>query len=300
MLAPHPLVVMTGDERIGACPDQGVVEVEQGRRAVALGTVVVTGAAGNIGSVVRRALRSEVSRLVLLDRVPLQVEAANEVVHTVDLRDAAAVEAALAGADTVLHLGGLPDEAPLEHLLDANVLGTHHVLEAARRAAIPRVVLASSNRVTGFYPTAHRTGPQEPVRPDGLYGVSKAAIEALGQLYADKFDVSVICLRIGSFEEMPTEPRHLATWLSPRDAVGFCRAALTAPLSTRFATVYAVSANTRRFWELPAESELAYTPIDNAETHAPHITDADVPADPEAPQAGPYALPEFTLKHIRP
>ncbi|MFF1812652.1 NAD-dependent epimerase/dehydratase family protein [Streptomyces sp. NPDC058251] len=264
------------------------------------GTVVVTGAAGNIGSVVRRALRGEVSRLVLLDRVPLQAEAANEVVHTVDLRDAAAVQAALAGADAVLHLGGLPDEAPFEDLLDANVLGTHHVLEAARRAAIPRVVLAGSNRVTGFYPTGHRTGPQEPVRPDGLYGVSKAAVEALGRLYADKFGVSVICLRIGSFEEAPTEPRHLATWLSPRDAVGFCRAALTAPLSTRFATVYAVSANTRRFWDLPAESELAYTPVDNAETHAPHITGADAPADPEAPQAGPYALPEVTLKHIRP
>lgn len=265
-----------------------------------LGTVVVTGAAGNIGSVVRGALRGEVGRLVLLDRVPLQAEAANEVVHTVDLRDAAAVEAALAGADAVLHLGGLPDEAPLEHLLDANVLGTHHVLEAARRAAIPRVVLASSNRVTGFYPAAHCTDPKEPVRPDGLYGVSKVAVETLGRLYADKFDVSVICLRIGSFEEAPTEPRHLATWLSPRDAVGFCRAALTAPLSTRFATVYAVSANTRRYWELPAESELAYTPLDDAEAHAPLITDAGSPTDPEAPQAGPYASPEFTLRHLWP
>ncbi|MGW1490435.1 NAD-dependent epimerase/dehydratase family protein [Streptomyces sp. NPDC002402] len=79
----------------------------------------------------RQALRSEVSRLVLLDRVPLRAEASNEVVHTVDLRDAAAVESALARADAVLHLGGIPDEAPLEHLLDANVLGTHHVLEAA-------------------------------------------------------------------------------------------------------------------------------------------------------------------------
>ncbi|MYR30006.1 NAD-dependent epimerase/dehydratase family protein [Streptomyces sp. SID4945] len=294
------LTIVTPDRRITACPDQGIDEVERWRRAVALGTVVVTGAAGNIGSVVRRVLRREVSRLVLLDRVPLQVEAANEVVQIVDLRDATAVEAALVGADAVLHLGGLADEAPLEDLLDANVLGTHHVLEAARRAAIPRVVLASSNRVSGFYPVAHHTGPQEPVRPDGLYGVSKAAIEALGRLYADKFGVSVICLRIGSFEEAPTEARHLATWLSPRDAVGFCLAALTAPLSTRFATAYAVSANTRRFWELPAECELAYTPIDNAETHASHITDADVPADPEAPQAGAYALPEFTLKHIRP
>ncbi|MEU3459445.1 NAD(P)-dependent oxidoreductase [Streptomyces sp. NPDC006733] len=267
---------------------------------MALGTVAVTGAAGQIGSVVRRALRGEVERMVLLDRVALDVEAANEVVHTVDLRDAAAVEAALAGADAVLHLGGLADEAPLEQLLDANVLGTHNVLEAARRAPIPRVVLASSNRVAGFYPTAHRTRPQEPVRPDGLYGVSKAAVEALGRLYADKFDVSVICLRIGSFEDAPADVRQLATWLSPRDAVGFCRAALRAPLATRFATAYAVSANTRRFWELPTEAELAYTPVDNAEAHASHIADADVPADPGAPQAGPYALPAFTLRHIRP
>ncbi|MET7617904.1 NAD(P)-dependent oxidoreductase [Streptomyces sp. NPDC005408] len=265
-----------------------------------LGTVAVTGAAGNIGSVVRGALRSQADRLVLLDRVPLQAQAAHEETHVVDLRDPVAVESALAGADSVLHLGGLPDEAPLPDLLEANVLGTQHVLEAARRAGIARVVLASSNRVTGFYPTAHRTGPREPVRPDGLYGVSKVAVEALGQMYADKFGLSVICLRIGSFEEVPTEPRHLATWLSPRDAVGFIRAALTAPPSTRFATAYAVSANTRRFWELPEEAVLAYTPVDNAELHAARIAGAHAPSDPSAPQAGPYALPENTLKHIRP
>ncbi|MEV4969367.1 NAD(P)-dependent oxidoreductase [Streptomyces sp. NPDC024062] len=264
-----------------------------------LGTVAVTGAAGNIGSVVRKALRGEAARVLLLDRVPLRPEADNEDVHTVDLRDAAAVESALAGADQVLHLGGMPDEAPLADLLDANVLGTHHVLEAARRAGTGRVVLASSNRVTGFYPVGHLTRPQEPVRPDGLYGVSKAAIEALGQLYADKFGLSVICLRIGSFEPVPTEPRHLSTWLSPRDAVGYIRAALTAPSSARFAAVYAVSANTRRFWEVPDPTVLDYTPVDNAEPYAVDIPGAGLPTDPAAPQAGPYALPEFTLPHLR-
>ncbi|MFF1715178.1 NAD-dependent epimerase/dehydratase family protein [Streptomyces sp. NPDC058268] len=263
-----------------------------------LGTVAITGAAGNIGSVAREALRGEASRLVLLDRVPIQPVADNEEAHTVDLRDAAAVESALAEADCVLHLGGVPDEAPLPDLLEANVLGTHHVLEAARRTGIERVVLASSNRLTGFYPTGHLTGPQEPVRPDGLYGVSKAALEALGRLYADKFGLSVICLRIGSFEQTPTEPRHLATWLSPRDAVGYIRAALTAPPTTRFSAVYAVSANTRRFWELPDRTELDYTPLDDAETHASRIPGADAPADPSAPQAGAYASPEFTLKHL--
>ncbi|WP_406004796.1 NAD(P)-dependent oxidoreductase [Streptomyces sp. NBC_00637] len=268
--------------------------------AVSLGTVAVTGAAGNIGSVVRKALRREAARLILLDRVPLHPEAGNEEVHTVDLRDAAAVESALVGADRVLHLGGVPDEAPLPDLLEANVLGTHHVLEAARRTGIERVVMASSNRVTGFYPAGHLTGSHHPVRPDGLYGVSKVAVEALGRLYADKFGLSVICLRIGSFEQVPAEPRHLATWLSPRDAVGYIRAALAAPRSTRFATTYAVSANTRRFWELPDPAELAYVPVDDAELHAAHILGADLPADPTAPQAGPYAQPEFTLKHLRP
>ncbi|MFF4652585.1 NAD-dependent epimerase/dehydratase family protein [Streptomyces sp. NPDC001380] len=264
-----------------------------------LGTVAMTGAAGTIGSVVRKALRRDVGRLILLDRVPLRPEAENEDVRTVDLRDAAALEAALTGADRVLHLGGIPDEARLPDLLEANVLGTHHVLEAARRTGIERVVLASSNRVTGFYPVGELTGPQDPVRPDGLYGVSKVAVEALGQLYADKFGLSVICLRIGSFEHMPTEARHLATWLSPRDAVGYVRAALTAPPSTRFAAVYAVSANTRRFWELPDPSVLAYAPVDDAELHAGNIPGADFPIDPTAPQAGPYALPEFTLEHLR-
>ncbi|WP_106976606.1 NAD-dependent epimerase/dehydratase family protein [Streptomyces sp. NRRL B-24484] len=264
-----------------------------------LGTVALTGAAGTIGSVVRRALRREAGRMVLLDRVPLRAEADNEVVHTVDLGDAAAVESALAGADRVLHLAGVPDEAPLADLLDANVLGTHHVLEAARRLGIGRVVLAGSNRVTGFYPAGHLTGPREPVRPDGLYGVSKVAVEALGRLYADKFGLSVVCLRIGSFEPVPTEPRHLATWLSPRDAVGYVRAALTAAPTTRFAAVYAVSANTRRFWELPDPAVLGYTPVDDAEAYAADVPGADRPADPDAPQAGVYASPGFTLPYLQ-
>ncbi|MFF3906118.1 hypothetical protein ACFYZJ_08910 [Streptomyces sp. NPDC001848] len=125
------------------------------------------------------------------------------------------------------------------------------------------------------------------------------AVEALGQLYADKFGLSVICLRIGSFEPIPTEPRHLATWLSPRDAVGYIRAALAAPSSTRFVTVYAVSANTRRFWKLPDVTELAYVPVDNAEVHAADIP-GDLPGSPTAAQSGPCAEPEFTLKDLRP
>ncbi|MGC0419652.1 NAD-dependent epimerase/dehydratase family protein [Embleya sp. AB8] len=266
--------------------------------AAGAGTLVVTGAAGRIGTVLRRALRGEVERLVLLDLVPLRAEDPVEEVRTLDLLDAPAVEAAFVGARAVVHLAGIPDEAPLPDLVRANVLGTHTVLEAARRTGVPRVVLAGSNRVTGFHPVGRHTGPDDPVRPDSLYGVSKVAVEALGRLYADKFGLSVICLRIGSLEPAPVEPRHLATWLSPRDCVGYVRAALAAPAGAGFTAAYAVSANTRRFWALPTPAELAYTPVDDAEQHAADIPDADTPADPDAPQGGAYALPEFTLKHL--
>src|SRR5690606_22347832 len=141
----------------------------------------------------------------------------DEEVHRAELTGVEDVVPLLDGADAVVHLAGVPDEAPLADLLEANVLGAHHVLEAARRTGTPRVVLASSNRLTGCYPAARTVSAEAPPRPDGLYGVSKVAVEALGRLYADKFGLQVVCLRIGSLEPEPSEPRHLATWLSPDD-----------------------------------------------------------------------------------
>jgi uronate dehydrogenase len=261
-----------------------------------LGTVVVTGAAGRIGSVVRVGLRGAAERLVLVDRVGLTAQSPAEEVRQLDLRNAEAVTAALAGADAVVHLGGVPDEAPLPELLEGNVQGTHNVLEGARRQGVGRVVLASSNRLTGFYPVSTTVTAEMPPRPDGLYGVSKVAVEALGRLYADKFALSVVCLRIGSFEDAPTERRHLATWLSPRDCLGFVHAALTAPDIT-FAAVYAVSANTRRFWDVEAGSALGYTPVDDAEAFASRIPPEGDAAE-HAPQGGAYANAEYTLRHL--
>ncbi|WP_406223838.1 hypothetical protein [Streptomyces canus] len=80
------------------------------------------------------------------------------------LGDAAAVQSAFAGTDRVLYLGGVPGEAPLADLLQANVLGRHNV-EAARRTGTERVVPAGSNHVAGFYPAAHLTGPPPDVPP---------------------------------------------------------------------------------------------------------------------------------------
>ncbi|HEX6341682.1 NAD(P)-dependent oxidoreductase [Umezawaea sp.] len=253
-----------------------------------LGTVVVTGAAGQVARAVRAGLHGVASRVVLADLAEVAGLGEAEESLVLDVRDEAAVVAALAGADAVVHLGGIPDEAPLPDLLTSNVLGTHHILEAARLHGLRRVVLASSNRLTGFYPTTQVVSPTDTPRPDGLYGVSKVAVEALARLYADKFGVSVVCLRIGSFEAEPSEPRHRATWLSPRDCTGFINAALTTP-NLHFETAYAVSANTNRFWEL--SPTLGYTPVDNAETYG-------IEGEFEGVQGGTYAGKTYTLPHL--
>lgn len=216
-----------------------------------------------------------------------------EEVRQADLSSVAAVAAVVEGADSVVHLAGVPDEAPLPDLVEANVLGTHHVLEAARLTGVRRVVLASSNRLTGWYPVSEMVSPDAPPRPDGLYGVSKVAVEALGRLYVDKFGLQVVCLRIGSLENEPSEVRHLATWLSPRDCAGFVEAALSIP-DPGFIAAYAVSANSRRFWDL--SRELGYEPVDNAENYVERFPETDGFFD--GPQGGAYASPEYTLRHL--
>lgn len=261
-----------------------------------LGTIVLTGAAGRVGAAVRAGLRDVVSRLVLVDRVAVSAVAGNEEVRQVELAGLDDVVSVVEGADAVVHLAGTPDEAPLAELLEANVLGTHHVLEAARLTGVPRVVLAGSNRLTGCYPATRTISAEVPPRPDGLYGVSKAAVEALARLYVDKFGLQVVCLRIGSLEAEPEDARHLATWLSPRDCAGFFSAAVTVP-DVGFMAAYAVSANTRRFWELPAE--LGYTPVDDAEVYAERFPDAGRFFADGVPQGGDFASQSYTLKHGR-
>ncbi|WP_241483147.1 NAD-dependent epimerase/dehydratase family protein [Nocardiopsis halophila] len=263
-----------------------------------LGRVAVTGAAGRIGRTVRDGL-GDAEHLVLIDRSPLPEPADpdRETAVEADITDVEALVKAFEGAEAVVHLAALAEEAPLPDLLTANVEGTLAVLEAARRASVERVVLASSNRVTGNYPIHHHVFPDEPPRPDGFYGVTKVAAEALGQLYADTYGMQVVALRIGSFEEKPTETRHLATWLSPRDCVGFVRAALTTA-NVNFVAAYAVSANARRFWDLTVgESELGYKPVDDAAVYSGEFPDDD-PFWHGGPQGGDFAGPEALAPYL--
>ena len=193
--------------------------------------VLVTGAAGRLGTLLRQGLRGRVGVLRLLDIASLGTAQPGEELRTTDVRDLAAMTRAAADVDAVVHLAGIPDEDTFEHILDVNMVGTYHAFEAARRQHCQRVVLASSAHVTGFYPTSQRIGPEVPPRPDSFYGVSKAFGENLGRLYADKHGLEVVCVRIGTLADCPTAPRHLSTWLSPRDAVELFYRCLVAPRS---------------------------------------------------------------------
>jgi uronate dehydrogenase len=247
--------------------------------------VLITGAAGGIGSCLRDGLRPLVDELVLTDVEPIEPDDKERFVRA-DLADRDAIAGAAEGMDAVIHLGGIPTEAPFDALLGPNLLGTFNVFEAARRAGVTRVVYASSNHATGFYPVDRRLTGQEPPRPDSLYGVTKVYGEALGRLYVDKFGLEVVCIRIGFFSERPRHPRDLSIWLSRDDAVRLFAACLSAP-QVDYRVVYGASANTRLFWDLGPARELGYDPQDDAERYA-----AEIRGEEYDVQGGPYTAPD--------
>jgi uronate dehydrogenase len=239
--------------------------------------VLITGAAGRIGSVLREGLRGRFDRLRLADLRELSPAFLGEELVRLDLADLDAVVDAMDGVDGVVHLAAIPTEDAFELLLRNNVLATYNVFEAARLRDVRRVVFASTNHVTGFYPRSRRVGPDDPVRPDTLYGATKVFGEALGRLYADKFGLEVICIRIGAFSPRPgNAPRELSIWVSPRDMVQLVMKALTCE-AIDFLIVYGVSANRHSFYDNPGADRLGYEPQDVGE-QAAGVT-ADRPAD---------------------
>ena len=247
--------------------------------------MLITGAAGAIGSCLRDGLRPLVDELVLTDVRAIE-PGDNERFVPADLADRDAVTRAVEGVDAVIHLGAVPSEAPFEDLIGPNLIGTFNVFDAARRAGARRIVFASSNHATGFYPVEQTLAGYEPTRPDSLYGVTKVYGEGLGRLFVDKFGMEVVCLRIGTFAERPRQARDLATWLSYADAVRLFAASLSAP-DVGFRVVYGASANTRRFWDLTSGRALGYEPQDNAERYVD-----EVGGTPHRFQGGSFTAPD--------
>jgi uronate dehydrogenase len=261
--------------------------------------ILITGAAGAIGTLLRAELPRPDRELVLLDVIapppPGEGEAVRTVTASVDDLDAM-VEAAQ-GAHAIVHLGGLIADETWADYAQVNITGTYVVLEAARRAGVQRVVYASSNHAVGFTERPPAGSPPVPAalfpRPDSFYGVGKVASEALGSLYHDRHGLHVVCARIGSCRPLPDDRRCLWSWLSYPDAVRLVEAALSCP-SPGFRVVWGVSANTRGWWSLAEGRAIGYDPEDDAEDHLAQILAADPEGAGDSDRlGGPYTAPGF-------
>ncbi|MCX3058966.1 NAD-dependent epimerase/dehydratase family protein [Streptomyces beihaiensis] len=239
-------------------------------------TILLTGAAGGLGTLMRELLPSHGYELRLLDVRP--VDGAPDAI-VADLNDTEALRAAVRDVDGVLHLAGISLESTFDKILESNIRGTYHLFDSVRAEAerrggpAPRVVFASSNHAIGFTPRprVEDGDPLVPVstlrRPDTYYGLSKSFGEDLAQFHWDKFGIETVSVRIGSCFKEPTDVRMMSVWLSPADGARLFHAALTAK-DVGHTVVYGSSANTRLWWDLSGARALGYDPQDDSEVYA--------------------------------
>ncbi len=258
--------------------------------------VLVTGAAGGVGTRLRRLMKGIYPKIRWSDiRQPGDLAADEEFVQA-DLSDMRAVERMVAGVQGVVHLGGYSIEGPRETILQANIVGTHNLFEAARRAGVERVVFASSNHTVGFYPRSRRIGTDVTLRPDSRYGVSKAFGEAVAALYAYKHGMRVTCLRIGNVAEEPVDLRRMSIWLHPEDLVQLVRIGLEHS-DLRYEVFYGASDNARTWWDNENAFRYGYKPKHRSEDHRDLALAAQkkLSADPIGDwyEGGPFCSDEF-------
>ncbi|EHS53431.1 NAD-dependent epimerase/dehydratase [Rhizobium sp. PDO1-076] len=237
--------------------------------------LLVTGAAGGLGKAMRGRLKGMADVLRLSDIADMGEAAAHEELVVCDLGDRAAVDRLVEGCDGIIHLGGISVEDKFSKILNANLLGLYNLYEAARANGMPRILFASSNHTIGFYGQDDYLDASAPMRPDGLYGVSKCFGEALASMYFDKFGQETALVRIGSCMEKPKNHRMLSTWMSHDDFLSMIERIFRVP-RLGCPVIWGCSNNDSRWWDNSAVSYLGWHPKDNAERFRAEI-EATVP-----------------------
>jgi uronate dehydrogenase len=250
--------------------------------------LLLTGAAGGIGRVLRESLLPFARQLRLSDIAPMAPAGPGQEVVPCDLADKAAVEQLVTGCNAVVHMGGVSVERPFEEVLQANIRGVFHLYEAARRQGVGRVVFASSNHVIGFHRQDQTLDANSPRRPDGYYGLSKSYGEDLSHFYFDRYGIETVCLRIGSAFPEAKDRRMMHTWLSYRDLTELVRCALFAS-DVGHMVVYGASANREPWWDNHlVAGRLGFVPQDTSEIFRDQVERQPRPArtDPVAVYQG--------------
>ena len=254
--------------------------------------LVLTGAAGALGSKLRAPLAAMCDQLVSNDLTDdLPDLAANETYVQADVSDLAAMEALTKDADMIVHFGAIADEAPWDDILQSNIIGAYNIWEAAYRNGVRRVVYASSVHAVGMHLKTDTIGLDAPHRPDTYYGLAKCFAEDLASLYWDKRGIEAVCMRIFSAAP-PTNARAIGTWLSTDDLIQMVEKSITSPV-VGLTTVYGISNNDRAVVDNSKAGHLGFHPKDNAEDFAAEVFAATPPLDNKDPAnlciGGPFA-----------
>jgi len=258
--------------------------------------IVLTGAAGRLGSYLREPLTKLAEQLVSTDLASdIGALYAGETYQKADLSNLDDMNAVLEGADMVVHFGAIGDEAPFDAILSANIVGAYNVWEAAYRKGVKRVVYASSIHAVGMHKNADKIGVDVPHRPDTYYGLAKCFAEDLASLYWDKRNIESVCMRIISAAQV-NNVRALGTWMSYDDLIHMVEQAVITP-DVGFEIVYGVSNNDRVPVDNSNAESIGYTPKDNAEQFAEQVLENAPEIDPFAPEyscvGGPFAKVEL-------
>lgn len=239
--------------------------------------ILITGASGGLGTVLRKPIAAVTKALRISDVKSLTSNGSNEEVVICDLADTDAVMAMTRDVDVVIHMGGaVGAKLPFEEVFQANLRGFTNIYEACRRNGVKRVIWGSSNHGVGFYPRTQRLDASVTPRPDSFYGVSKIFGEAVAQYYWDKFELESVSIRIGSCFPKPTDHRMLSTWLSYPDFLHLIECCLRSP-RVEHTIVYGVSNNDSVLWDNRMAAHLGFRPKDNAEAFRAEI-EASVPS----------------------
>jgi len=243
--------------------------------------LLLTGAAGALGRVLRQELRAYADTLRVSDIADLGAVGPHEEAVQCDLADFQKVLPLGEGVDAIVHLGGVPVENTFQAILQSNIAGSYHLYESARKHWVKRVIYASSNHAIGFYDRTQTIDADAPHRPDSLYGLSKCFVEDLGRYYYDKFGIESVNIRIGSCFPEPTDRRMLATWLSYADFTQIVTRALLAPRVGHM-VVYGMSANSEILWDNRLASSLGYQPQDSADAFRDKVMASTSRSDPDS------------------
>ena len=244
--------------------------------------LLITGAAGNLGTVLREGLAPLATTLRLTDRAPMGEAKPNEEIVVADVGDLDAMMGVVEGCDAVVHFGAAPVEKPWEEILNSSIKGGYNVYEAARRHGIKRVVYASSIHAVGYVRREEGADTHTEHRPDTLYGLSKCFVEDLAKLYFMKFGIESALLRINSCFPEPVDRRHLATWMSFRDLVQLVGRCLEAE-RLGCTVLYGISDNRERFFSNEKSRHVGYVPQDSAEAYREMVEAKCPPGDPFNP-----------------